>query len=99
MKEKLSKLHEGHFATILPVMTVVFLAWLVSANNEIVLAPTETFGQTLLRLAIFTAYWPLCLHFFGGRDYKINDTAKKTEYGMILMAVAIIIGSALVIKK
>lgn len=93
------KLNHNKLAIIFPVIVSIGLALLVYGIPEISIAPQELTGRTLLKVAVFFACWPLGLRFLGGWDYSVTSDAKKTPYGMVAIACAIIIGCALVIAK
>lgn len=92
-------LNHNKLAIIFPIIVALGLALLVRAVPEIGIAPQESTGQTLLRVAIFFACWPLAIRFLGGWDYSITDDAKYSKYGMVILSAAVIIGSAMVIMK
>jgi hypothetical protein len=96
MKEKLN---HNKLAIIFPVIVALGLALLVYDIPEISIAPLELTGRTLLKVAVFFASWALGLRFLGGWTYSVTAEARKTDYGMIAIACAIIIGTALVIAK
>lgn len=80
-------------------MVTMILAVLVYSIPEIGIAPQETTGRTLLRVGIFFAAWPISLRFLGGWDYSVTADAKQQPYGMVYIACALIIGTAMVIMK
>lgn len=91
------KLNHNTLAFILPSIVTVGLFILVYLIPEIGFAPQETTGKILLKVALFTALWPLALRFLGGWGYSVTKNAKDSEYGMTLLATAVIVGLALVI--
>lgn len=80
-------------------MTIGILGLLVNAIPEISIAPLETYGRDLLKLAMFFASWTLALRFLGGWNYSVTEDAKQQPYGMVYIACAVIIGCAIVIVK
>lgn len=96
----LKQLNENHLAVLFTIGSVAAILLLVFSIPEIGIAPVESFGQRLVRLAIYTAYWPLAIHFLGGRDHDIVKEARKADLPMLcVIAAAIIIGAALVLGK
>jgi len=92
-------LNHNTLALIFPLIVALGLALLVYLVPEIGVAPQETTGRTLLRVAIYFAAWPLALRFLGGWDYSVTQDAKKIGGGMVAIACALIIGTALVIMR
>jgi hypothetical protein len=93
--------NENHLAFVFVVISTAAIAFLVSYLPEIGIAPLESMGQRLLRLALFTFYWPLVIFFFGGWDFDIVKTAREggnLTFLAILLA-AIIMGAAMVLGK
>lgn len=93
------KFNHNTLAFIFPILVIIGLSILVYTIPEIGIAPQETTGRTLLRVAIFFAGWPLALRFLGGWHYSVTNDARKTPYGMVYIACALIIGTAMVIMK
>jgi hypothetical protein len=93
------KLDHNTLALFFPFVAVLILSMLIYFVPEIGIAPQETAGRTLLRLAIFFAAWPLALRFLGGWMYSVTADAKQTAYGMVMIACALIVGCAMVIMK
>lgn len=92
-------LNHNTLAVIFPFIVALGLALLVYYIPEIGIAPQETTGRTLLRVAIYFAAWPLALRFLGGWDYSVTKDAKQSDGGMVILAAALIVGTALVIMK
>lgn len=87
-------------AIIFPIIVALLLTGLVYLFPEIGIAPQETAGKVMLRVAIFFACWPLAIRFFGGWNFSVTENAKKSGInGIDIIAAAIIIGIALVVAK
>jgi hypothetical protein len=99
MKEWFAKLNENHLAVIFGILSIAAIALLVGFYPEIGIAPLESAGQRLVRLAIYTAYWPLAIFFLGGMDFNIIQEARKNGTSLLTLAAAIILGAALVLGK
>ena len=93
------KFNHNVLAVTFPILIAIGLAGLVHFIPEIGIAPIETAGRTLLKVGIFYAAWSLSIRTLGGWDYRVTEDAKKTAYGMVAIACALIIGVALVIGK
>lgn len=84
-------------AIMFAIFTITMLVFLVKNIPEIGIAPIETWARSTEKLAIFTVGWAIGLRLLGGWAYSVTEKAKTTQYGMIAIACAIIIGSAIVI--
>lgn len=93
------KFNHNILAFIAPIVVAFSLAILVHFVPEIGIAPQETTGKVLLRVAIFFMAWPIALRFLGGWDYSVTKDAKSIPYGMTIIGAAIIIATAMVISK
>jgi hypothetical protein len=91
------KKNHNFLAVVSPSIVVVLLAILVYNIPEISMAPLETTGRTLLKLALFMAAWPISLRYLGGTDHSVTENAKAQPHGLTPIGVAIILGTALVI--
>jgi hypothetical protein len=100
MKEWFSKLNENHLAVVFVVVSILLICALVWYLPAIGIAPLESLGERLLRLALYTFYWPLILIFMGGRNYNIIKAAReRADYSLIWICAAVTLGAALVIGK
>jgi hypothetical protein len=95
------KANENSMAVVFVVISIGAIAVLVGYLPEIGIAPLESMGQRLVRLALFTFYWPLALLFLGGWDFDMVKTARESGNLTFLgiVSASIIIGAALVLGK
>jgi hypothetical protein len=93
------KVNHNLLALVLPLLVAQVLGVFVYLTPDIGLAPEETALKVWLRIAIFMAAWPLALQFLAGLGYDVIENAKAKVYGLEMIAVAIIVGLALVIAK
>jgi len=93
--------NENHMAVVFVVISIAAIAMLVGYLPEIGIAPLESMGQRLLRLALFTFYWPMVLFFLGGMDFDMVKNARESGNLVFLgiISASIIIGAALVLGK
>jgi hypothetical protein len=95
------KLNHNVLAGIFAVGTSLVLAWLVYLHPEISIAPEESAGRIMLKLACFFLAWTISLKFLCGWNFSITDNANSysPRYGIIAIACAIIIGCAIVVAS
>jgi uncharacterized membrane protein len=95
------KLNHNMLAGVFALCTGLILAALVYLHPEISIAPQESAGRIMLKVACFFLTWTISLKFLCGWGFSITANAQSDapRYGIIAIACAIIIGCALVVAS